>query len=192
MKIEWLVFLLLNLSIILFQKIGYLSHLILYPIFIFTLINLFDYDLEYIYILYALIGYLIAPLLTIVSFYIINKVKLPLKLTFGLRSFVAIFYEEIVFRFFLLYMLFNLLTPMLGYILSILISSLINSIIFTIWHTYSNLRDICEMILFSFILCIVTFLFPFMNVGIHLGRNVYVYMLMEEKGNELCSKEIFK
>lgn len=122
------------------------------------------------YFWYALLGYLLGPLLTVVTyivvFFSLPHLKIPFSFSWDLLFSVVV--EEILWRHLFLDVLYNMDNSL--YVN--LCICIVQLLFFVVAHSNVKcLREGLEMFIFSALLVIVAFFYPGMNIGLHLGRN---------------------
>lgn len=132
------------------------------------------------YFLYVVIGYLLSPLLIIITymsvFFTFPRIRFSFFITWDLLFHVL--WEEVIWRHLFLYLLLGLHKNLYFNICV----CLIQLVLFVVAHSnIKSLRNGMDMFLYSAFLLVSAYLYPGMNLGLHLGRNVSCSNLMEEQ-----------
>lgn len=124
------------------------------------------------YFFYLILGYLLSPLVLILTYSItfLSKPKIGFSINIEWNILLSVVWEEIIWR---IYFISFFLQGKKDYLEKI-IFILIVTILFVISHSQDKLkdyRDVLEMFLYSLLLMITAIIWPGMNIGLHLGRN---------------------
>lgn len=126
-----------------------------------------------------LVGVFIAPAITRITYLLTYKKKLLThrfeykKVYIKFDVLVTVVFEEIVWREIILHSVLNITTNI--YIIFMFI--VLTSFLFVIAHKVKNLYQFAEMFLYTLILSFSSLFLSGMNLGLHLGRNNYIYYL---------------
>ena len=132
------------------------------------------------YFIYLMIGYLLSPLLTTITYmsvyFNLPNIRFSFSVTWDLLFNVV--WEEVIWRHLFLFLLLGL---HYNFYFNICLY-LIQLLLFVVSHSNIKcLRDGIEMFLYSTFLLVSAYLYPGMNLGLHLGRNVSCANVMEEQ-----------
>lgn len=132
--------------------------------------EIFQFD-----VLFLIIGLLIAPLITIITCKIFFNKNLKLLLP---KMNVKIIYkatlEEFLWRNLILSQMILLLSLIVDSKVAILAAVIISTITFVLAHSRKNNLEYLEMFVFSLLITIAYLVYPGLNIGLHVGRNLFI------------------
>lgn len=181
------IFSLITLSIML-KPINMNRYLIFFPMIIYWILTETK-KLHFINLIYIFLGYVIGIITIKFIVYIRLRKKISTIKLFLLKAKIEpVFYEEIVFRIYLIPALIMYLSDFCTNFVSVLIAITISSLLFTIYHSIDDYRDFIEILNYSILLSITSLLCPLMNLGVHYGRNNYLEIIGNENKYEIYNK----
>jgi len=135
-------------------------------------------------LLYILIGIILSPFVTYLTYIIVFKQKLRMKLPKpNISMIISSTLEEFVWRHIILSQLIILTNRIMLIEFSIILSIIISSIFFTLGHKQKTIMNYIEMFLFTLVISVGYLLFEGINIGLHIGRNFYIYTLNKEENS---------
>ncbi|MBP1906202.1 hypothetical protein J2Z32_002851 [Paenibacillus turicensis] len=191
MEFNFIVLLLL-LAVYYFVK-RYVNHsLVIFLEFIIMLMffnhKVINFELKQF--VFIAVGYFLSSFLTSITNLIVKGsfIKPDIKIPLNNLHIVTGIWEEVFWR----SVVFTLMSKSFIYFsnhsLNLIFVVLFSSLVFVVIHKYKSTADYVEMYLFTLCLTVTAIYIPYMNVGLHIGRNCFILKLQEKKDREQIQK----
>ncbi|MDG0875634.1 hypothetical protein L5D93_25710 [Paenibacillus thiaminolyticus] len=193
MEFNFIVLLLLLAGYYVVKKLVNYSFVILVEFFI--MLAYFNHkviEFELIQFAFIIAGFILAPLLTSITTLVIKGsfIKPELRIPLNNLQIATGIWEEVLWRNVIFALMSKSFTYFSSQSLNLIFVVLFSSLLFVVFHKYNSIHDYLEMYLFTLCLTFCAMYVPYMNIGLHIGRNCFILKLQENKKREELEKSI--
>ncbi|MFC3745644.1 CPBP family intramembrane glutamic endopeptidase [Paenibacillus sp. GCM10012306] len=138
------------------------------------------------------VGFILSSFLTSLTTLAVKRVwiKPDIKIPIDNLQVVTGIWEEILWRNVMLLVIAQNIDFFFKGSLNLLTAIVVTTLLFVVFHRYNSTLDYIEMYVFSLCLAVSFIYVPYLNIGLHIGRNCFILKLQENKKREEMEKYI--
>lgn len=132
---------------------------------------------------FILVGFFLSSFLTSLTTLVVKGtwIKPDIKLPLDNLQVITGIWEEILWRNVLLAVMIQSVAFFSNDSLNLLVAVSVTTLFFVVFHRYHSISDYIEMYVFSLCLAVCVLYVPYLNIGLHIGRNCFILKLQENK-----------
>ncbi|GJM68528.1 hypothetical protein HMSSN036_07440 [Paenibacillus macerans] len=142
---------------------------------------------------FILVGFFLSSFLTSLTTLVVKGtwIKPDIKLPLDNLQVITGIWEEILWRNVLLAVMIQSVAFFSNDSLNLLVAVSVTTLFFVVFHRYHSISDYIEMYVFSLCLAVCVLYVPYLNIGLHIGRNCFILKLQENKKREEMEKNVY-
>lgn len=136
-------------------------------------------------LVFVIIGYMVAPLIVYITSKIFYKKIYPISFLnySGIKDIFICLYEEVLYRWVFPLSILHIICyfGMNKNIFTMILAFFIETVLFVLAHGKVSIIDFGEMFIYSILLAVFSRINFGLNIGLHIGRNMYLIKVLGEE-----------